>query len=114
MESILTSIKKLLGIEAEYTQFDTDIIIHINGALMTLRQLGIGPDSGFRIMNDLETWESFLGEGADYEAAKIFVFIKVKLAFDPPTSSAAIEALKRQADEYEWRLQVQGDLMKEE
>lgn len=108
MESILTSIKKLLGIEAAYTQFDTDIIIHINTVLMVLTQLGVGPQDGFSIKDDSATWENFI-PGIPYEAAKSYVYLKVKLLFDPPLGTAVIDAINRQISELEWRLQVQAD-----
>jgi hypothetical protein len=107
MESILISIKKLLGPEAEYTHFDPDIIFHINSALMDLNQLGIGPDTGFIITGDAETWDKFLGDRKDMEAAKQCVYLKVKIAFDPPTTSFLIEAMERQISKLEWRLNRQ-------
>lgn len=109
MESILTSIKKLLGMGKEYTAFDTDIIMYINSALMSLRQLGIGPAEGFRIKSDLDTWARFLGEREDIEAVKTYVYIKVRLVFDPPQSSAAIAALKEELKEQEFRLGIEVD-----
>lgn len=114
MGSILTSIKKLLGIGEEYTHFDSDIIIHINSVLMTLHQLGIGPEKGYLISSDLETWENFLGTDANLEAVKTYVYLKVRILFDPPASSALLDAMKRQADELEWRLQVQTEIMNKE
>lgn len=109
MESILTSIKKLLGIAEEYAHFDADIIMHINSAFMTLSQLGIGPEEGFSIKSDVETWSDFTGDSTNIEAIKTYVFIKVKMVFDPPTSSFVMEAYNRQAQELEWRLNVQAE-----
>ena len=109
MESILTSIKKMLGIEADYTHFDPDIIVGINTALMTLCQIGVGPTNGFSILGDTETWGNFLGSTTSLEAVKTYVYLRVKLVFDPPSSSALIDSYKRQADEYEWRLQIQQE-----
>lgn len=106
MESILTSIKKLLGIAEEYTPFDMDIIMHINSVLFTLWQLGIGK-KGFSIQDDAATWNDFLGERDDLEAVKTYTYLKVKLVFDPPSHSAHLAALEKQAQEYEWRLNVQ-------
>lgn len=107
MESILTSIKKDLGIDKEYNVFDSDIIRHINSALMVLMQLGVGPSKGFRVTGESETWDRFLEGRTDLEAVKDYVFIKVKLVFDPPANSSTLEALKEQAKELEWRLNVQ-------
>ena len=110
MDSILTSIKKLLGITAEYKQFDPDLIIHINSVFLILKQLGIGPDQGFSISGEYETWDQFLPEGStNLEAVKSYMHIKVKLLFDPPTSSAVMEAMNRMASEYEWRLNVEAE-----
>lgn len=110
MESILTSIKKLLGIDAEYTHFDADIIIHINSALMTLNQLGVGPEGGFSILSEVETWENFVGDSVNYEALKTYVYYYVRVAFDPPTNSSVLESMNRRMNELEWRLQVQKEL----
>ena len=110
MDSILTSIKKLLGITAEYKQFDPDLIIHINSVFLILKQLGIGPEQGFSISGEYETWKQFLPEGSEnLEAVKSYMYIKVKLLFDPPTSSAVMEAMNRIASEYEWRLNVEAE-----
>lgn len=106
MESILTSIKKLIGIDEEYTQFDTDIIIHINSVLMVLTQLGVGPSEGFTISDEYATWENFIGDKPYLNSVKTYVYLRVKLLFDPPLSSAAMDSLKKLADEFEWRLQV--------
>ena len=110
MDSILTSIKKLLGITAEYKQFDPDLIIHINSVFLILKQLGIGPEQGFSISGEYETWDQFLPEGStNFEAVKSYMHIKVKLLFDPPTSSAVMEAMNRMASEYEWRLNIEAE-----
>lgn len=111
MESILSSIKKLLGIEESYTHFDTDLIIHINSVLMVLTQLGVGPSEGFVITGPSETWDKFLPDSnkIKLEATKSYVFLKVKMLFDPPTSSAVMEAYNRQISEFEWRLNVAVD-----
>lgn len=109
MESILTSIKKLLGIHDEDDAFDTDIILHINSVLMILTDIGVGPTEGFAIADKNDTWEEFLGAGINYEAAKTYVYLKLKPVFDPPQSSAALEAINNQAKEYEWRLNVRAE-----
>lgn len=82
MESILTSVKKLLGIAAEYKDFDPDIIIHINSCFFTLSQLGVGPKA-FTIADDSTTWDSYLPEGSNLEAVKSYIYLKVRLLFDP-------------------------------
>ena len=109
-ESILTTIKKLLGLDESYEAFDTDVIIAINTALMALMQIGIGPKTGFRIEDDEATWKDFLGSDAiDLEEVKSYVFIKARLMFDPPSSSVVVEAYNKAAAECEWRLNVQRD-----
>ena len=111
MESILTSIKKMLGIDEEYTHFDADIIMHINSVLMILTQLGVGPEEGFVIEDDTSTWIDFVPEAnaAQLHAVKSYIYMKVKLIFDPPLSSAVIESMNRQISEFEWRLNVAVD-----
>ena len=109
MESILTSIKKLLGIEEEYTQFDNDIIMHINSVFLNLTQLGVGPAEGFLIEDDTATWEDFIGDSNQLQAVKSYMYLKVKLLFDPPLSSSVIESMNRMIAELEWRLNVAAD-----
>lgn len=109
MESILTSIKKLLGIEEEYTQFDNDIIMHINSVFLNLTQLGVGPADGFLIEDDTATWEDFIGDSNQLQAVKSYMYLKVKLLFDPPLSSSVIESMNRMTAELEWRLNVAVD-----
>lgn len=107
MDSILTSIKKLLGIEEEYTQFDTDITIYINSSLMVLNQIGIGPKCGFNIQDKMSTWRDFVGERIDIEAIKSYVYLSVRLIFDPPQNSFLVDAINKQINELLWRLNVQ-------
>lgn len=110
--SILTSIKKLLEIDAGYTHFDADIIMHVNSVFSILSQLGVGPDKGFSIQSDAETWDQFIG---DDEASnrlamlKSYMHLRVRLLFDPPLSSALIDSINRQIAELEWRLSVAAD-----
>ena len=105
MESILASIKKLLGIGDEDNYFDQDIIMHINSVFMILTQLGVGPSEGFRIEDDLATWSDFVGTNTDYESVKSYMYLRVKLLFDNSSlSSAVIESMNRTISEFEWRL----------
>lgn len=108
MESILTSIKGLLGIVEEYAHFDEQIIIHINSALMILGQIGVGKEDYF-ISTDEQTWDDFLNNSKQLEAAKTYVYLRVKLVFDPPQNSSTQQAFKQQADELEWRLNVKSE-----
>lgn len=114
MESILTSIKKLLGYEKEQTDFDTDIIIHINSALSRLNLLGVGPSEGFSIQNDITTWNEFIQENAKLNDVKTYVYLKVKLVFDPPSSSSVIAAMERSIAELEFCLNVTAESIMEE
>lgn len=110
MESILTSIKKLLGIAEDYENFDTDIIIHINSALMVLNQLGVGPSKGFSIKDKKNTWNEFIPEDRyDMESIKSYVYMKVRLLFDPPASSAAITSMEKMVSELEFRINVAAE-----
>lgn len=109
MESILTSIKKLLGITEEYTHFDQDIIMHINSVFMILNQLGVGPSKCFHIEDDIPTWNDFIPEDQNVESVKSYMFLKVKLLFDPPASSTVLQSMTQAIDELEWRLNVSVD-----
>lgn len=109
MDSILDSVKKVLGVPAPYTAFDTDIIMHINSALSVLTQLGIGPTQGFMIEDSTSTWATFLGDDIRLNAAKSVVYLRVRMLFDPPQTSYLVEALKQQIQEIEWRLSVQRE-----
>lgn len=104
MESILVSIKKLLGISEDYTQFDDDLIMHINSVFLNLMQLGVGPTEGFLIEDDYATWDDFIGDSISLQAVKSYMYLKVKLLFDPPPSSAVIESTNKMIAELEWRL----------
>lgn len=109
MESILTSIKKLLGPSGDYEYFDTDIIIHINTALMDLNRLGVGPAEGFSIKDDTAKWTDFVEDISKIEGIKTYVYISVKLVFDPPTNSSHLASLERTRDKLEWTLNVAAD-----
>ena len=109
MESVLTTIKTMLGIAADYTHFDNDIIIHINTVLMTLNQLGVGPSVPATISSEMDTWTQILGETVNLEAAKTYIYLKVRILFDPPTSSFVLDAMNKQATELEWRLNIQAE-----
>ena len=109
IESILISIKKLLGVAEEYTQFDLDIIMSINSALMSLNQLGIGPDTGFIITSTAEVWTDFIGDKKDIESVKSYIYLKSRLMFDPPSNSFLVDAIERQIKELEWRINIQAE-----
>lgn len=109
LNSILTSIKKMLGITEEYTHFDSDLIMHINSVFMVLQQLGVGPDEGFMIEDDTDMWTDFLPNGPVLNVVKSYMYLKVRLLFDPPIGSGAMESMKNIISEYEFRLNVAVD-----
>lgn len=109
MNSILTSVKKMLGIDEGLTHFDPEIILFINAVLMQLTQIGVGPGSGFMVTGKDETWDTYLAGRTDLESVKTYVFLKVKLMFDPTIHAYVTDAMERQIRELEWRLNVQVD-----
>ena len=111
MESILTSIKLLLGITEDYDHYDPHIIMHINSVFTILKQLGVGPEKGFRIEDKTAKWSDYITENEDitYDSVKTYVYAKVRLIFDPPASSAHIQALKELISEFEWRLKTDAE-----
>lgn len=109
-DSILLSIKKLLGLPSDVTDFDLDILTHINAAFMELRQLGVGTSDVFEITGETEAWSDFIDESdKNFNPVKTFVYDFVKLAFDPPTSSAHVDVLNRAIERLEWRLNVEAE-----
>lgn len=112
MESILTSIKKLLMLDEDDTSFDTDIIIHINSVLSILNQLGVGPDNGFSITDKSTTWKEYLGSYPNLDSVRSYVYLKVKLLFDPPSSNAVIESYNHVIGELEWRINATAEAIR--
>lgn len=112
--SILTLIKKLLGIGESDEAFDIDVILGINTAFMILNQIGIGPKEGFSIEDKTATWNDFLDDRKDLEAVKTFVFLNTRLGFDPPQNSFLVSSINDQIKELTWRLLIQGEPIKEE
>ena len=106
-DSILDTIKKMLGIPSTDTSFDTDVIVAINSSFMTLQQLGVGPAEVYSIEDNSNTWIDFLTDSVMYSAVKSFIYLSVKLMFDPPPLSYVIDAYKSQLEEVTWRLSVQ-------
>lgn len=106
-KSILKSIKKVLGLDADYTAFDPDVLMHTNATFSVLHQLGVGPPGGFFIEDDTSEWSEFLPETDPMlNAAKTYVYLKVRLIFDPPSTSFALSAMEKQVEELGWRLNV--------
>lgn len=109
VESILTSIKLLLGIAEDYEHFDNQIVAHINSVLMILTQLGVGPPDGFIVKDKSDTWNEFIPDGKNLELVKSYIHLKVKLLFDPPSSSVVMESTNRMINEFEWRLNAAAE-----
>lgn len=105
-ESILNSTKSMLGIVPEYTAFDDQLIMLINTQFSTLHQLGVGPDDGFEITGDTETWADYLSNNKLLNLVITYVHLNVRLLFDPPTNSFAVDAVRKAIDEYTWRINV--------
>lgn len=109
-DSILVTIKKMLGLEDEYTPFDVDIIIHINTALMTLTQMGVGPKDGYEVTDYDQTWTDFLGDMVKMlGAVKTYIYLQVKMVFDPPNNSFVMDAYKQQCEQLLFRLNVNAE-----
>lgn len=106
MESILDSVKQVLGQDADYTSFDVDVLMGINSVFSTLNQLGIGPTDGFAITDNTAVWADFLGSDPRLNSVKTYVYLRVRMLFDPPTTSYLITAMEKQILELEWRLNV--------
>lgn len=104
--SILKSTKKILGVNEADTSFDIDILTHINSVLAVLTQVGIGPVNGYVIEDDTATWDAFIGTDPRMSLVKTYVYLRVRLLFDPPSTSYAIDSMKNQIAEFEWRLNV--------
>lgn len=110
MNSILDEIKKMLGLASDYTEFDQDVVVHINTAIMALQQMGVGISDPFYITGKEQIWDEFLDGHEDLEAVKTYIYLRVRMTFDPPTSSAVIDAMNRTMSELEWRLNVRADI----
>ena len=109
MESILTSIKKLLGPAEEYDHFDPDIIMHINSVISDLTQLGVGPAEGYEIQDARDTWDEFIGDNPKFNKVKTYIYLRVRLLFDPPTNSRVIESMEKDIEKLEWLLNVAAE-----
>lgn len=110
MESILTSVKKMLGITEEYKHFDDDIIININSVFADLAQMGVGPAKGFAIVDDSETWDEFTDDNLLLNSVKSYMHLRVKLLFDPASvGSSTLASYERQIAQWEWRLHIAAE-----
>ena len=109
MESILTSIKKMIGIAEDYDHFDPDIIMHINTVFTILNQLGVGPANGFYIEDDSAIWDDFVSNDPRLNSIKTYIYMKVRMMFDPPTIGSVADAMNKNISELEWRLNATVD-----
>jgi hypothetical protein len=108
--SILNTVKKAVGVMPEYDVFDEVLIMHINSVFMVLAQMGVGPSKGFRIEDNIAEWTDFLSkEDENYESVKSYICMKVRLLFDPPSSSTHMECIKQLVSEFEWRLNFEAE-----
>jgi hypothetical protein len=108
-DSILDGTKKALNLAPDYTPFDQDIIMHINSVFSTLNQLGVGPELGFMIEDNGALWSDFLGGDLRLNNVKTYVYLRVRMLFDPPTIGYLVDAMKEQAKELEWRINAQRE-----
>ena len=108
-ESILVTIRRMLGPSETYDYFDDELIPHINSAFNRLKQLGVGPSSGFSIMGDSETWSEFFSDNKVINMVISYIYLKVKMLFDPPSNSITAESFKNQIAEYEWCMNVDAE-----
>ena len=113
MSSILEDVKHFIGPSAQYEYFDPDVIMQINTAFFELNQLGVGPDKPFVIVDGSEEWDEF-ASNTDTEAMKTYICLKTRMYFDPPQTGTLINAIEKQLDRLEWRLNVAVDPGNEE
>jgi len=104
MDSILTAVKQMLGLPEEYIPFDETVMMHINSTFLELHQLGVGPKDGFQIVGKEDLWEDFVIDPLLIGYLKTYMFMKVKLIFDPPTTSFLLDAIDRQINQIQWRM----------
>ena len=113
--SILNDVKKVLGLDADYTPFDADIIMHINSTIMELEQLGVRSDrqNGYLVSDSSQTWEDYLGTDANLAAVQSYLYLSVQTLFDPPSLSSVLTARQQLLEKYAWRIMVQADHRKD-
>lgn len=109
MDSVLLSVKKMIGVPKDYDVFDMDIIMHINTVFDALNQMGVGPEEGFSISDDSTEWSEFMTYGKNSEMVKSYMYLKVRMLFDPPSNSNLSNVIGEQIKEYEWRLLIFAD-----
>lgn len=108
-DSILNSVKKYVGIDKSMTAFDEDILMNVNAVFSTLYQLGVDSAKDVMIIGDRETWSDIFGKTGIVNLIRQYTFLKVRIIFDPPTNSFVLDAMKKQADELEWRINIESE-----
>ena len=108
-DSIFACVKKVVGLLGDVASFDEDILLHINSVVSTLRQLGLSIPADFYVRDDVQTWRDLLGEFRDLDLVKSYMTMKVRLMFDPPSSSFGLKSMEEMVKEYEWRINVLTD-----
>lgn len=111
-DSILMTIRKLVCGDPYADHFDTDLLVHINACFSILNQLGVGPESGFVVTDDTQSWSSYIADNYILNMVKTYVTLKVKKIFDPPLTSSVLEAMDKEISQLEWRLNVAVDPIK--
>lgn len=110
MDTILTSVKKQLGIDESLTVYDADILIHINTVLSTLHQLGVGPINGYTVTDENDSWDEIIDpDDPTYNAVKTYVYLSVRVLFDPPATSYLLDSYQKQIDRLEWRINTRRE-----
>lgn len=111
-DSILMTIRKLVCGDPYADHFDTDLLVHINACFSILNQLGVGPESGFVVTDETQSWSSYVADNRILNMVKTYVTLKVKKIFDPPLTSSVLEAMDKEISQLEWRLNVAVDPVK--
>ena len=108
-DSILMTIRKLVCGNPYADHFDTNLLVHINACFSILNQLGVGPENGFVVTDETQSWSSYIADNYILNMVKTYVTLKVKKIFDPPLTSSVLEAMDKEISQLEWRLNVAVD-----
>ena len=108
-DSILMTIRKLVCGDPYADHFDTDLLVHINACFSILNQLGVGPENGFVVTDETQSWSSYIADNYILNMVKTYITLKVKKIFDPPLTSSVLEAMDKEISQLEWRLNVAVD-----
>jgi hypothetical protein len=108
-DSILMTIRKLVCGDPYADHFDTDLLVHINACFSILNQLGVGPENGFVVTDETQSWSSYIADNHILNMVKTYITLKVRVIFDPPLTSSVLEAMNKEISQLEWRLNVAVD-----